>query len=187
MLFIDLEKLHIIKDFHPQEIKYVLDKDIVADEDIKMSELKQYIESIIKVDDAKLLKNYATSIDITIAHQGSDDVATEDEAAHFLSVVNTITAIFFNNVLLGGSPSARRKRDYRLDVPDKLKNVKCPRGMLKNAVNNETTMNIFNLTIHYKDLSFVLADEKDLIKQEDFVHSIDEVDFTTKGDDDCVC
>ena len=97
--------------------------------------------------------------------------ATEEQARDFLSIVNVATACFFAQFV----EKEGRKRERRLDVPDNLKALKVNMTLLKRAINHQTKADLFNLMIHYKDLTFVMCDEKEL-PTKDFKHTVDELE-----------
>ena len=55
-----------------------------------------------------------------------------------------------------------RKREHRFDVPEKLQSAKINRSALKKAINQQTINDVFNLIIRYKDLVYILCDEKEI-------------------------
>ena len=85
--------------------------------------------------------------------------------------MNVATACFFAQFV----EKEGRKRERRLDVPDNLKALKVNMTLLKRAINHQTKADLFNLMIHYKDLTFVMCDEKD-IPTKDFKHTVDELE-----------
>lgn len=147
MLFIDLNKLKIIKDFHfhiaSAELDFDVDKSVVAQSDSLIDTFKTLI----------VPSPVAISYDLTIRGEG---VATDEEAEDFLSAVNVISVIFFANMITEDG----RQREHRLDVPEKLLPVKISKSIMKKAVNQKTINDVFNLTIRYKDLIYILCDEK---------------------------
>lgn len=165
MLFIDLNSNKIIKEF-----KYsTKETSIILDLEAPMITIKNIFDitfsGIIAAD--PLAVNYIIDL-------GGEGAATEDEINAFLTIINIGCAEFFRHLTL----DKPRDRERRLDVPQSLKGIKTNMSLLKKAVNNQTINNVFNLTIKYKDLFFTLCDEKEEVKKEDFVHSLDELEVS---------
>ena len=164
MLFVNLTNLKIIKEY-----KYSTKETGIQIE---------FAWPISKIKDAfsqafsPLIKHDALAVHYIINIESDDNPASEDEIRDFLSVVNVGCVEFFRIL----SSKNRRNREYRLDVPTSLKGVKTSMSLLKEAVNNETINDVFNLTIKYKDLYFVLCDEKDFEDKKEFVHDLDELE-----------
>ncbi len=170
MLFINLKDNKVIKEF-----KYTT-KEISTriDFEAAVSEAKKSFESALSqiISQDPLATHYIIDIE-------GDGIATEEEANNFLSIVNVGCVVFFNLFV----QSDRRDREWRLDVPEQLKCAKTSLSLMKRAVNYKTVNDVFNFTIKYKDLFFILCDEKEVEKGE-FIHSVDELedsnDDTTK-------
>lgn len=79
------------------------------------------------------------------AEMGEDD---------FLSLTNTIVALFFTLII----KNLGRDRERRLDVPAKLTECHMSSGMLKKAINHQTQLNKFNLSICWKDYHYELCE-----------------------------
>ena len=153
MLFIDLNKLKIIKEFN---YKTQASEINLSFKDSFMSQSKMvvdYMQQLI------IPSGLAISYDITINSNGG--VASDEETEEFISIVNFLISVFFANMIQEDG----RKREHRFDVPEKLQPVKVSRSIMKKAVNQKTINDIFNLTIHYKDLTYILCDEKE-VKEE---------------------
>lgn len=167
MYFINLEDLSIKKEFHFETYTYdipdVLDKGI--------SSIKTIVDDCIKelIDLSKQNKNNPVSLEIIVDGQGE---ATEEDAEKFVTIVNICTTELLNLLCLEHG----RKRDYRLDVPEKLKVVKVSLSSLKKVINSDTYLNQFNFTIKYKDLIYVMVDSKDLDFEKDFKHEVLELE-----------
>lgn len=150
MLFLDLNKLKIIKDYNYEtragEIVVNIDEPLMA----QSEPLVRYFQNFIQPCGISVL------YDITI--DADETPATEDEAEDFVSVTNFLVGIFFANMI----KEEGRKREHRFDVPQKLLAAKINRSTLKKAVNQQTINNVFNLIIRYKDLTYILCDEKDI-------------------------
>ena len=147
MLFIDLKKLKIVKDFHyntvEREIKFNLDESVVAQSDALIGIFQEMIKP------SPLAVSYIVDI------QG-EGLASDDEAYYFITAVNAICSIFFANMIKEDG----RKREHRFDVPENLQIIKTSRSIMKKAINQQTINDVFNLTIKYKDLIYILCDEK---------------------------
>ena len=163
MLFINLKDNKIIKEF-----KYTT-REISAKINFEgaVSETKKAFESALSqiISQDPLVVHYIINID-------GEGLATEDEANNFLSIVNVGCIVFFNLL----TQTDKREREYRLDVPQSLKNIKVSMSLLKRAVNNKTINDVFNFTIKYKDLFFVLCDENKEVEKGEFIHSVDELE-----------
>lgn len=149
MLFLDLNKLKIIKDYHYQTQAGELNLNIEAPLMAQSDDVVSFIQRII------VPCGVPVFYDITISSDNS--IATDDEAESFASVTNFLVGIFFANMI---RPDGR-KREHRFDVPEKLQLAKVNRSTLKKAINQQTINDVFNLTIRYKDLVYILCDEKE--------------------------
>ena len=166
MLFVDLVNFKIKKEFQFQNIGIL----VSLPENFTLQDVKNAV-------DAQLPKFFelkpaiGCNYEIFIKTADGEASATEEQARDFLSIVNVATACFFAQFV----EKEGRKRERRLDVPDNLKALKVNMTLLKRAINYQTKADLFNLMIHYKDLTFVMCDEKELpIK--DFKHTIDELE-----------
>ena len=166
MLFVDLVNFKIKKEFQFQNIGIL----VSLPEKFTLQDVKNAV-------DAQLPKFFelkpaiGCNYEIFIKTADGEASATEEQARDFLSIVNVATACFFAQFV----EKEGRKRERRLDVPDNLKALKVNMTLLKRAINYQTKADLFNLMIHYKDLTFVMCDEKELpIK--DFKHTIDELE-----------
>lgn len=79
------------------------------------------------------------------AEMGEDD---------FLSLTNTIVALFFTLII----KNLGRNRERRLDVPAELTECHMSSGMLKKAINHQTQFNKFNLSIYWRDYHYELCE-----------------------------
>lgn len=155
MLFIDLNKMKIIKDY---QFKLVSRE---VDFDFENQPLRNKTETIVNLCQEMIQpSSLSVSYEIHILGEGT---ANELEIDDFLSVVNMISMVFFANMI----EDKGRKREHRLDVPQKLLAVKTSRLTLKKAINQKTINDVFNLTIYYKDLIYKLCDEKELKGESD--------------------
>ena len=79
----------------------------------------------------------------------------------FESVVNCTLTCFFD-ALVGGKFAVGRNRERRLDVPENLKlEVNCMMSALKRAINYQTKINRFQLTISSGELKYILVGDYD--------------------------
>lgn len=160
MYFIDFEHLKVVKDFHYTTIE----RELNITEDSSLLEMQDQILHFVKeiIDLNPLAVNYV--IDVTEQNPSAD---------FMLTITNIITAIFFNNIITDKG----WKREYRLDVPEKLKGLHTSMSSIKKAVNRETINHVFNLTIKCGDFIYYLCDEKDFKDENiEFLHSTDELE-----------
>lgn len=150
MLFLDLNKLKIIKEYNYRTQAGELQLNIEAPLMAQSAKVNEFMQNIIAPCGISVL------YDITIS--ASDGIATENEANSFISVTNFILGIFFKYMTKDNG----RQREHRFDVPKKLLAAKINRATLKKAVNQQTINDTFNLIIRYKDLVYILCDEKDI-------------------------
>lgn len=166
MLFVDLVNFKIKKEFQFQNIGIL----VSLPENFTLQDVKNAV-------DAQLPKFFelkpaiGCNYEIFIKTTDGEASATEEQARDFLSIVNVATACFFAQFV----EKEGRKRERRLDVPNNLKALKVNMTLLKRAINHQTKADLFNLMIHYKDLTFMMCDEKDL-PTKDFKHTIDELE-----------
>lgn len=158
MLFIDFEKLKIIKDFHFTTIEKELNLENLTILEMK-DETEEFFKDFIKVD--PLAVSYV--IDIK---------TSEPTPEFFVSMINIINSIFFNKMIT----EKGWKREYRLDVPEKLKGLHCNMSLIKKACNTKTINNVFNLTIKCGEFIYYLCDEKDFKDNPEFVHDVEELE-----------
>ena len=145
MLFVDLNKLKIIKKFNflNYECHIKLNK-----EDTMLKNKATIKEACTKICEEKpaIAACYRIELDV-------NDV-TEEE---FIGLVNLTTAVFFECfVKTGGRP-----REHRLDIPEKLTCAHISAGLLKRAVNAQTVTDIFNLVIDCGDFHYIMLDTKE--------------------------
>lgn len=150
MLFVDLNKMKIIKDFNYETrigvIALNINEPLMAQSEPLVKKFQDFIKPC----------GISVLYDITI--DADETPATEDEAEDFVSVTNFLVGIFFANMI----KEEGRKREHRFDVPEKLQPAKVNRSIMKKAVNQQTINNVFNLIIRYKDLTYILCDEKEI-------------------------
>lgn len=163
MYFLNLDKLKIEKNGSCLSQGFTL-PDL---KDKSLVEIKQICDENLTLENLKKSENLAADFFLFQVHIDNTDslntAATDEEASDFLVWVNVIASSFLRKLT---TPS-RRKRDYRLDVPENLKVTNISLGVLKDAINYITLKDKFNLKIKYKDLIYLLVDkDKDKDKNE---------------------
>lgn len=177
MRFINLDKLKIIKEhtFTQQEASVFLP---FKDGDITLSTIKEQVYAAI----SNFFVTTAMPVNYVINlydHETSFHLTDEEKGELFESIVNVALAVFFNNFILNKG----RKRERRLDVPERLKQgARVNFSLLKKAVNSATYSDIFHLSIVWGDLHYDLVnqeyEESTNVIEKDFVHDVDELDAT---------
>lgn len=169
MYFIDLEKLKIISSYNflTREIQSIVDITTAS-----ISQMKEVFDSGVK----EMFREQVPDIEMCFVYRlpGFNSAeADKHEAEAFLTAVNVIISCFFKYITLDSG----RKREHRLDIPDRLSCVNASKGVLKKAVNQQTRVQKFNLKVIYKDLEFLLVDDRTIAEKE-FVHSVDELEVS---------
>lgn len=167
MLFIDLEKIKITSSYNfvSREVHSTIDIATAG-----LSSMKEAFDEGVKRFFDEPVSQIETCFIYMLPGFGKEE-ADENEAEAFLTAVNVLLSSFFKYITLDGG----RKREHRLDIPDRLSCVNMSKGTLKKAINQQTRVQKFNLKIVYKDLIFWLVDDKD-IPEKEFVHSVDELE-----------
>ena len=152
MYFINLDKLTIDKEYQydTRLLHYELRSNLAY---IQILEVLRHFENEFK----SMFTSYTAMPTLVQVDLGGEGEATEEEGNNLVSIVNTIIAALFAALI---DANQGRQREYRLDVPDKLSIVKMNLSLLKRAINHKTLLDKFNLVINYKDLSFILCDER---------------------------
>lgn len=160
MYFINLSDLKIKKEFRyeNQEISIPLEKNL------SLVDVKSRVSARVK----DLLDDKPAIACMYIINFKCDGL-TADE---FLSWVNIAVAEFFHAI----TSVTGRPRERRLDVPDRLKVVKCNMALLKNAINHQTFTDVFNLHIICGDLEYYLCNEKAIETEKEYKHNLDELE-----------
>lgn len=164
MLFVDFNELKIIKEFNYNTEEYTL----ACSPDASVLTLSTQINALLQ----SVVKHEPIAVHYIIHFDDTTTATEEEDEEMFLTIVNTTLAGFFRLM----TTTEPRKRDYRLDVAEKLKGVHASYSLLKRAINNHTVNDVFNLTITYKNLIFYLCDEKDFKDNKEFIHTIDELE-----------
>ena len=164
MLFADFKNFKIVKEFNYTTESYCTGINTEA----AVFELKKLCDDIF----SRMIKHNALAVSYELELDSDSSVANEDDCNFFLGFVNVACGEFFRMM----SKQERRSSDYRLDAPEKLKCLKTSFSLIKRASNYQTINDVFNLTIKYKDLIFMLCDEKTIADEKDFIHSADELE-----------
>lgn len=164
MLFVDFNNLKIIKDFNYHTEEYSL----MYNAGGSLTETSQQIKTLLE----RVIKHEALATYYIIHFEDDVEWNEEETENNFIGVVNTTLMNFFKIM----TDPQKRQREYRLDVPDKLKGLHMSYSLLKKAINQNNINDIFNITITYKDLVYILCDEKDFKDEKIFIHTVDELE-----------
>lgn len=165
MYFINLDKLKIVKGYNFE----TREEDLITD--LPNTGIKKL--SLMAKEAAEKMCTVLPAIECNyVFNINPDDTSAADDldAEDFLTAVNVIISAFFEVI----TTEQKRDREYRLDVPGKLKGIKMSLSTLKKAINSKTIVDNFNLTVHYKDLVFVLCDEKEIEETKNWTDIEDE-------------
>lgn len=144
MLFINLDKMKPIKEYHYQTFEY----DITIDAAKSLQEMKQDIEAALAhIFDEK--PAIAALYHININSEASEE--------QFISIINLIFVVFFNLLI----NNEGRKRERRLDIPAALTTVHTSASLLKRAINAQTKVDLFNVEISCGDMHYIMIDSKE--------------------------
>lgn len=144
MYFINLDKLKIEKDYKFQTFTIEL-------ENINIEDSVWINKQKIKEECNKLLLNKPA---IAVNYNFTIDKDINEES--FIGLTNLIVSCFFECIITANG----RHRERRLDVPEKLQCAHASQGLLKRAVNFQTTIDNFNLTIDCGDFHYILISDK---------------------------
>ena len=159
MLFIDFEHLKIIKDFHFTTFE---DETEIA-KDAAVLEAQKAIRALC----GRIVRKDGLNVNYII------NIKTEEpNEDFFLTMVNIVNAEFFRAM----TTEEGWKREYRLDVPEKLKGLHANMSLIKKACNLKTVNSVFNLTIKCGDFIYYLCDEKNFKDNPEFVHDVEELE-----------
>ena len=166
MYLMNLDKLKIDKTGKADMFNYSIDWASIENEPLSFQyrAIKNAIEDFV---------NHPSAFPAfyRIDFEDSREETDEDESI-FQSIVNVTLAVFFELMCYSNQG---RPRERRLDVPDKLKCIKCSMSLIKRAINHKTVRDSFNLCICYKGYEYYLCDERERIEKEEFVHNTDEL------------
>ena len=136
MLFIDLDKIQIVKEKNSNILDINL-KDLNWHESI--FNLADQINAIVKESIKDLDCSTATRFNFIIADQ--DDPITQ--TADFESITNVILTVFCGAI----AQNEGRPREHRLDMPWQFADVNIKRNLIKKLVNYKTTIDRFNIAV----------------------------------------
>lgn len=159
MLFVDFEHLKIIKDFHFTTIE----DEIQISKDAAVFEAQRDARALC----GRIVRKDGLNVSYVINIK--TDEPNED---FFLTMVNIVNAEFFKAM----TTEDGWKREYRLDVPEKLRGLHINMSLIKKACNFKTVNNVFNLTIKCGDFVYYLCDEKNFKDNPEFIHSVEELE-----------
>ena len=145
MFFIDLDKLEIVES---NDCSIVSEKIEINTDDattIIASKAREICDKLLNKN--KWNKPVIFNVILDSAKMNQED---------FVSTVNIFNAVFFEKIVIHKG----RKRERRLDVPKNLFSIHISAGLLKKAINNQTKVDKFNLTIRCNDLCYYMIDEK---------------------------
>ena len=151
MYFCNLDKLKLTRtyNFHTFNCSIPL-----ASTEIPISKFEQDVREALgpTMDDAAK-SAIEPCIDITLAVE-DDNPAEDTEIDAFLSLVNIVLLVFTEMNMTGKG----RKREHRLGLAfTKLQNMHISQNLLKEMVNDQTRLDVFNIVIHYRNLIFDLC------------------------------
>lgn len=163
MLFVDFDKLKIIKEYTFDTQEWDVQIPDLSLRTIQTHGLKWCSEAFAATRDSNELPiHYVINIDTP---------ATLD-AEEFLCLTSSFIAYFFKGFCLDKG----RKREHRLGVPKPLCAVNCNHFVLKQPINSLTIRDKMNLTIKCQDFTFMLVDTKEVEDTNEFIHDIDELE-----------
>ena len=154
MDFINLDKLCIDKNETNFKNQTFIIKNIDLDS-CSLGELKAAVDTAFGA--AKELEPTDEAVLYKVEFSSTHFRTTKKEACNFISIVNVTLAELFNYLII---TTETRKREHRLDVPEKLRGANMNWSLLKKAVNQETNVNRFNVIITYGDLIYNLVPEE---------------------------
>ena len=151
MYFCNLDKLKLTRtyNFHTFNCSIPLDS-----MEVPISKFQEDVKNALgpTMDDAEK-SAIEPCIDITLA-VGDDKPAEDSEIDGFLSLVNIILLVFSEMNMTGKG----RKREHRLGLANtKLQNMHISQNLLKEMVNDQTRLDVFNIVIHYRNLIYDLC------------------------------
>ena len=134
MQFVDLDKIKIKKSYSFKTNELEID----LNNTITIFDIKERVRQSFNyfIEESGIENYYQINIDKT-------DLQDDDLEGYFITVVNIISAIFFDMMCT----TKGRPRERRLDVPEHLKVLKTNLSLLKRAINAKTLVDSFNLCI----------------------------------------
>lgn len=149
MLFIDLNKLRVVKDYRFQTYEIELSLGSTTAAAKMLAQLREACRTLC-ADTPAIAASYVINIDIP----------NIDEAT-FVTIVNLAAIAFFDAQVQNGG----RARERRLDIPESLHGVHVSAAQLKRAINALTKVNVFNLTVNCGDLHYMMVDTKENVHE----------------------
>lgn len=146
MYFIDLNKLKIEKMYHYQTFSIDIDLDLNLSAATILADLKNQLPQLFAEKPA-----IAALYQINLRFN-TNDASIDGET--FETLVNIVNAAFFSLFTTADG----RKRERRLDVPERLKAAHINLSTLKKAVNYATFTDMFNIEINGGDFTYILVD-----------------------------
>lgn len=147
MKFVDLNELKVRKEYNAAELTIDLGK---ADDlfDLSFSQFKQLIDGLFA--DTKQEDVEGNGVIFAVEVAGCE---TPDDFEYIVD--QAVDAIIRNN-----TTKKRRDREYRLGMPQNLREVHCNQLPLQNAVNYKCKFDVFAIRIDdvEKGWSYVIAD-----------------------------
>lgn len=147
--YIDLKDLKI-KQIETDEEIITKGSNVTLKGNSSLVELASTLEVAVKnlVNDLNPDKIYNFAFDVLTTQ--NEELSEED----FETVVNLVVSAFFRHLKV----NLGRQRERRLDVPENLKTgVNCNLSLIKNAINYQTLVDRFQLTVHNRALQYVLV------------------------------
>ena len=151
--YIDLKDLKI-KQIETDEEIITKGSNVTLKGNSSLVELASTLEVAVKnlVNDLNPDKIYNFAFDI-LTTQGEE--LSEEE---FETVVNLVVSAFFRHLKV----NLGRQRERRLDVPEYIRTqVNCNLSLVKNAINYQTLVDRFQLTIYSRALQYILVGDYD--------------------------
>lgn len=151
MLFIDLDKIQIVKEKNFNIL------------DINLTNLN-WQESIFDLADQLkvIVKESIKDIDFTTATRFNFIIADSDnpitQTTDFESITNVILTVFCGAI----AQNKGRTREHRLDMPWQFADVNIKRSLIKKLVNYKTLVNKFNIVIRSTNFFYYSIAEDDL-------------------------
>lgn len=146
MYFIDLDKLKIEKMYHYQTFSVDIDLDLNSSAATILADLKNQLPQLF-VEKPAIAALYQINLRLDVNDDGIDGETFE-------TLVNIVNAAFFSLFITAEG----RKREHRLDVPERLKMTHINLSTLKKAINYATFADKFNIEINGGGFTYILVD-----------------------------
>lgn len=128
-------------------------KQLTLKEGLSIQELKTDIQAVVDCvkDYKEPALNYVLHCDVL------GELSKDYCDIVFEYILHIFHSLFFATIT---SKERRKDSEYRLDVPEQLFNgAWLSRALLKKAINNETSIDVLRLEVHFKDLIYKLVTE----------------------------